>query len=130
MPSNNGNSNRPSRAASASPAKCGCRSAFNQGDKMKKDLLKYVIYFLPVLFLLTIVGLGHAEEEVANDMTLIHVFKKGGLVMWPLLCASVLALGTVVERLFFLMNEKRTRDPKALENFFAAVRHGNIDGAI
>jgi biopolymer transport protein ExbB len=44
--------------------------------------------------------------------------------------ASILALGTVVERALFLANEKRKRDPRALERLLADVEKGDVDGAI
>ena len=50
--------------------------------------------------------------------------------MWPLLFAAILALGTVMERLYFMINEQRKRDPQAMESFFAAVGHGNTELAI
>ncbi|MCC6407562.1 MAG: MotA/TolQ/ExbB proton channel family protein [Planctomycetes bacterium] len=50
--------------------------------------------------------------------------------MWPLLVASILALGTVLERLLFLANERRKRDSKALEQLFEQVESGDIQGAI
>ncbi|MCE9592636.1 MAG: MotA/TolQ/ExbB proton channel family protein [Planctomycetes bacterium] len=50
--------------------------------------------------------------------------------MWPLLVASILALGTVIERIIFLMRERMKRDPKALNAFFTAVTDGDIEGAL
>jgi biopolymer transport protein ExbB len=73
---------------------------------------------------------GGALKALVQKTNLIHIFEKGGPIMWPLLLASILALGTVVERLFFLSREKLKRDPKALERFFAAIGLGDIEGAI
>jgi biopolymer transport protein ExbB len=50
--------------------------------------------------------------------------------MWPLLCASILALGTVIERLFFLANERRKRDYAAMDQLFANVEKGDTAAAI
>ncbi|MBI1851249.1 MAG: MotA/TolQ/ExbB proton channel family protein [Planctomycetes bacterium] len=50
--------------------------------------------------------------------------------MWPLLIASILALGTAMERILFLMNERRKRDPKALERLLGAVEKGDMVGAV
>jgi biopolymer transport protein ExbB len=61
---------------------------------------------------------------------LISIFKKGGPIMWPLLLASILALGTVINRIFFLIVESVRRDKKAIRKFFEAVNHGDIAGAI
>jgi biopolymer transport protein ExbB len=73
---------------------------------------------------------GGALKALVQRTNLIHIFEKGGPIMWPLLVASILALGTVLERLLFLMREKVKRDPKALDAFFAAVGRGDIEGAI
>src|SRR5262245_62609069 len=73
---------------------------------------------------------GGALKALVQKTNLIHIFEKGGPIMWPLLVASILALGTVLERLFFLMREKVKRDPAALDAFFAAVTQGKLDDAI
>ncbi len=73
---------------------------------------------------------GAALKALVQKTNLFHIFEKGGPIMWPLLLASILALGTVLERVVFLMREKVKRDPKALEAFFAAVTRGDLDSAI
>ncbi len=50
--------------------------------------------------------------------------------MWPLVCASVLALGAVIERVNFLIGERRKRDPQLMRDFFTAVRQGDVERAI
>jgi biopolymer transport protein ExbB len=72
---------------------------------------------------------GGALKQLVQKTNIIHIFEKGGPIMWPLLAASVLALGTVLERLLFLFIEKFRRDPRRLEKFFAAVGHGDLSGA-
>jgi biopolymer transport protein ExbB len=62
--------------------------------------------------------------------SLIDIFKKGGLIMWPLLFASILAQGTVLERIIFLIGEQRKRDPQAMEAFFSAVGQDDTKRAI
>jgi biopolymer transport protein ExbB len=73
---------------------------------------------------------GGALRDLVQKTNLIHIFEKGGPIMWPLLVASILALATVLERTFFLLREKRRRDPKAQEQLFAQVEAGDIEGAI
>ncbi len=73
---------------------------------------------------------GGALKALVQEFNLIHIFEKGGPIMWPLLFASVLALGTVIERLIFLFVEKLRRNPKALDQFFAALNQGDARGAI
>lgn len=65
-----------------------------------------------------------------DKFSLIHIFLKGGLIMWPLLLASILAQGTIIERIIFLINERRHRQPKALESFLSAVGNNDIHRAI
>ncbi len=73
---------------------------------------------------------GALKALLANRWNLIHIFEKGGPIMWPLLVASILALGTALERLFFLANERRKRDAKSLDRLFAEVQKGHLDNAI
>src|SRR5262249_36316740 len=54
---------------------------------------------------------GGALKALVQRTNLIHIFKKGGPIMWPLLLASILALGTVIERVLFLLRERVRRDP-------------------
>src|SRR5204862_5146466 len=37
---------------------------------------------------------GGALKALVQKTNIIHIFQKGGPIMWPLLCASILALGT------------------------------------
>jgi biopolymer transport protein ExbB len=73
---------------------------------------------------------GGAIKAMVQKTSLIRIFRKGGPIMWPLLVAAILALGTVIERILFLLNEQRKRDPRALEDFFAAVDRGDMEGAV
>jgi biopolymer transport protein ExbB len=73
---------------------------------------------------------GGALKALIQKTNLFHIFKKGGPIMWPLLIASILALGTVIERVFFLMSEKVKRDPKGLDQLFTAVGQGDVEGAL
>jgi biopolymer transport protein ExbB len=73
---------------------------------------------------------GGALRELVQKTNLFHIFQKGGPIMWPLLFASVLALGTVLERMLFMMNERRRRDPKALERLLGEVERGENENAI
>ncbi len=70
-----------------------------------------------------------AIKTFFQKISLVFIFKKGGPVMWPLLLASVLALGTVMDRIFFLVYEKQNRDPEALKMFFEAVRRADLERA-
>ncbi len=73
---------------------------------------------------------GGALKALIQKTNLWYIFEKGGPIMWPLLCASILALGTVIERLIFLANERRKRDNAAMDQLFANVEKGDIAAAI
>jgi biopolymer transport protein ExbB len=73
---------------------------------------------------------GAALKALIQKTNLIHIFEKGGPIMWPLLLASILALGTVLERVYFLLNESRKREPKALEHLLGNVERGELGAAV
>lgn len=58
------------------------------------------------------------------------LFHKGGLIMWPLLLSSLIALGVVIERIWFLAKEKKSRNTETVSQILSQVEHGDIDGAI
>jgi biopolymer transport protein ExbB len=72
---------------------------------------------------------GGALEALVQKTNLFHIFEKGGPIMWPLLIASIVALGTVLERFLFLARERLKRDNEALDAFFKAVTEGDLDEA-
>ena len=65
-----------------------------------------------------------------NNHLLLGLFKKGGPIMWPLLLASVMAVGVVIERLIFIFREKCNRSPETLERVMVHAEGGKIDEAI
>lgn len=64
------------------------------------------------------------------NQTIIGLFHKGGPIMWPLLLASVVSLGVVVERIIFIFREKKSRDPKMIEKILALSKRGETQEAI
>jgi biopolymer transport protein ExbB len=61
---------------------------------------------------------------------MIHWFLKGGPIMWPLLLTSVVATSVVIERLLFIIRERRRRQPELVERVLASVERGDIDAAV
>lgn len=55
---------------------------------------------------------------------------KGGLIMWPLLVTSLIAVTVAIERFIFILGERRHRDERAMERIFAHVQRGDIEGAV
>jgi biopolymer transport protein ExbB len=73
---------------------------------------------------------GGALKALVQKTNLIHIFVKGGPIMWPLLAASVLALAVVLERVLFLLLEARRRSPKTVDRFFREVEAGDLAAAV
>jgi biopolymer transport protein ExbB len=73
---------------------------------------------------------GGALQALVQKASLVHIFIKGGPIMWPMLIASIIALAVALERVLFLVNEQRKRSAKAVANFFVEVGKGNLDGAV
>lgn len=61
---------------------------------------------------------------------MIELFHKGGLIMWPILVTSLLALTVVIERTVFLVVERLRRDPRRVEQMLSAVEHGDFEAAL
>jgi len=64
------------------------------------------------------------------NQTVVQLFFKGGFVMWPLLLASIVSLGVVVERLLFIFREKKYRDSGSVEEILMFSERGDIPSAI
>jgi len=60
---------------------------------------------------------------------MIEIFLKGGPVMWPLLLTSIVTLGVVIDRLWFIYQEKRSRQPQVVENILECLEAGLTDNA-
>lgn len=73
---------------------------------------------------------GGALKELVQRTNIIHIFLKGGPIMWPLLFASILALATVIERVIFLATEAARRDSHALQQMLDSVEMGRISEAL
>ena len=50
--------------------------------------------------------------------------------MWPLLVTSIVALASVIERVFFRVRERLRRDPDVVESIFGQLERGNVEGAL
>ncbi len=50
--------------------------------------------------------------------------------MWPILVTSLIALTVVLERLWFLIRERRNRQPELLERMLSGIERGDFKGAL
>ena len=73
---------------------------------------------------------GGALAALVAKFNLVHVFEKGGPIMWPLLGASIIALAVVLERLLFLLREKMKRSQKARSHLFGLIEAGKVEEAM
>lgn len=61
---------------------------------------------------------------------MVIIFQKGGLIMWPLLLTSLVAVAVVIERIIFIMRERQRRDANAVEQILLYVERGDVENAI
>lgn len=60
---------------------------------------------------------------------MLELFRKGGPIMWPLLVCSLAALTVVIERLLFLLAERRRRSPGTVEQMLGLVERQEHEAA-
>ena len=61
---------------------------------------------------------------------MLELFQKGGPIMWPLLLASVVALGVAIERMIFIFREKKHRNAAVVDTILLYAEKGDLDEAI
>lgn len=61
---------------------------------------------------------------------MLQIFLKGGPIMWPLLCTSLVALAVVIERLLFILRERRRRQPEVVDEILSQVERGDTASAV
>lgn len=60
----------------------------------------------------------------------MELFKHGGPIMWPIALVSFVALTIVLERVYFLITDRVTRQPETVEKMVAKIEEGEIEDAI
>ena len=50
--------------------------------------------------------------------------------MWPLLLTSIVTLGVVIDRLWFIFQERRNRQPEVVDNILQCLEAGLTDNAL
>lgn len=64
------------------------------------------------------------------NKTPMELFASGGPVMWPILLLLTVGLTVIVERLLFIVNENRQREPEVVSKILESVEKGDISGAL
>ena len=61
---------------------------------------------------------------------MLALFQKGGPVMWPLLLTSIVALTVAIERVIFIVRERRARKTQVVEKILSCVEGGDVEQAV
>lgn len=61
---------------------------------------------------------------------MLELFVKGGPIMWPLLITSIVMLTVIIERGFFLLSLRRSRDLSAVHSMLRLVENGLYNEAL
>jgi biopolymer transport protein ExbB len=75
-------------------------------------------------------SLGAAIKDFVQKHSLLDTYKHGGPIMHPLLLVSILVFGTAIERIFFILREKKRRKPRDVLVLLDSVEAGQFDIAI
>ncbi len=60
---------------------------------------------------------------------MFHLFQKGGPIMWPLLIASIMSMTVVIERILFVLMQKKAERPESRKKIFYFVETGDLEQA-
>ena len=61
---------------------------------------------------------------------LIQEFIKGGPIMWPILVLSIVTLGVIIERVFFLVQALKRRDSKSVQAVLDLCENDRFEDAM
>lgn len=68
-------------------------------------------------------------EKATREGKMIQLLLKGGPLMWPLLLVSIITLTVVLERLWFIWREARSRNSVDVEAFLEKLEKGQAEEA-
>lgn len=75
-------------------------------------------------------SLGGAIKDFVVKHSLLDTYKHGGPIMHPLLIVSLLVFGTAIERIFFILREKKRRCLRDVHELLESVETAHFDQAI
>jgi biopolymer transport protein ExbB len=73
------------------------------------------------------IAAGLHEANTGNAA--LDFFIKGGPIMWPLLLCSIVAVTVILERIYWWVRQKSSRESSKVEKVFTAVEAGNLSEA-
>ena len=62
-------------------------------------------------------------------MTLLQMFRDGGIFMWPLLACSIIGVALIIER-WFTLSRARINTRNFIDRLLSSLRDRGVDGAI
>ncbi len=71
----------------------------------------------------------HPVPAWAKGNYVLEKFFQGGPVMYPIVAVLIVAIAVVIERTLFWMVERARRDANRLDQIYAALEQGNVQGA-
>jgi biopolymer transport protein ExbB len=71
----------------------------------------------------------HTIPNWAKDNTVFEAFFRGGPVMYPMVAVLVVAVAVILERMVWWAIQGARRDPKKLDQVYAALERGNVAAA-
>lgn len=61
---------------------------------------------------------------------MLELIHKGGLIMWPLLACSIVALAIILERTFFWILQGKRKDQNLINRIFTLTESGDFETAV
>ncbi len=72
---------------------------------------------------------GSALQQLLNRSSMWTYYKQGGPIMHPIALLAILAVGTILERMIFMIREKFRTSKKARTRIFEALEAGDLTKA-
>jgi biopolymer transport protein ExbB len=61
---------------------------------------------------------------------MLQLIQKGGPIMWPLMITSIISVSVILERIYFIVTNAMSRDPKAVVEIYSNLERGNVPAAV
>lgn len=78
---------------------------------------------------MTAYTIAEGLAKTTHHNFVVDKFLKGGVIMWPILLVSIVAVTVVFERLFWWFRQKSLRESSKLEKAFGYIENGDLKEA-